>query len=650
MCKEYKNWDQVVQGAGNGIEASMPAMVNVGSSGVGKSTLIGGLASKEYQGVMWLFVGGIEGCTTSFPTKILIVPKSSSAAIFISDLKDGEAVLIGIFRHLQMSLAKPLKDFLSSRPKKPEEWQAFLRTSVEKHLVPHDRTFRIDRLLKNDSVAWERYWGIMTELLCIVADKADDHFRASYLAAAKESKQEANRMIDDIIMQALFPDNEEHPAQSLAHELRDIIIRSAHKCLQEAGFAFSSDKRSAYTETHSPDDLKPCVQAITNSSKSKHTSAACVIGGASLMIPGPGIYVKGVEKPYLIYDVVGFDNDGEARYAERVRDALLTPAMYDVINYVQAADTTLANNRDNLMAIQQSLRPSKLIVSVTKFDRTEVFDNDDISVEELQNEVSRIKTEVMEQVEIVFDSITRVLLPTKPDIICFANTKRALGVDANGFFAQNNPYNMLRAAIAKAHTQLQDKIILKGAVSSDIIAAQAPVQDVIGQIIRDITKAVSDEYRALRDRSANIHHWTIDAILWNLYECRQHVSDAAVWENVRIRTFSNIATECAKHLLPAKLAPGLGMSDADRDRLMQEFESNLQMDLVNAAKDMIIRENGKCKTDILNLARTSKYNKWRIFDDLDKNLLVAVSKQDYLIERLEKSVELAIDITLKRLL
>lgn len=650
-------------------EENCPACAVVGGSGEGKSTMIAGMAYPEFQEGMRLFVG--NGNTTACMSKTLINPKLNVADVLVTGLKDKEEIRVEVGRHMKASMVPELKNCISSRPKNDSERDGFYAASMSKRLSPVDATFRIDKLLSGYESTWKRYQDIMTSILKFIDQQADDLFRSNYFDRLKSDKTEANRMIDTLVDQKLFPevrdDNDADDtknlkfAADLMEELSTMIYDKAIDCLQSAGFQVNESTKTAYAYGMNAEKFKACVQAVTNSLKEQAPSAACVIKEMRLRVPGPGLRMDGYsgETAFCVYDVVGFDNDGIGRIPERVKEALLTPVLYDAIIYVRSALSTDSKNRDYLMAIQQSVRPSKLIVAVTNLDHANTFEQEEEPTsQDVQNQISELKTSTLRLIELVIGKDCRVKLPEKPDIICFANTlrKNRLGEEAKAFLEANDPYSLLRVSIAKAYAQVRRKIKdhnISSSQTNNFLEPKEPICEIIGQIIDDLTTSVNAEYSELRDRSSKIHHWTVDAVLWNLYNSRAHVSYAQVWENVSIHTFSNFLDICIKNLTPSKLATGVEIRE-DIDRVKREFESNLRMELDQAARKIILENQNDaqpsdCKQMILKLARTPKYNKWKIFDDLRKCLLNAVSQQDYLESLLNTAVINANKTTYTRL-
>lgn len=647
-------------------ERDYPAIAVIGGSGEGKSTAIAGLCNPSFQESMLLFAG--EGNTTSCISRIVINPLLNKADIVVEKFKSKEEIRVELERHFKTSLVSELKNCLSSRPKKESEHRRFYANAVGKKLSPIDATFRIDKLLQGFEDAWVRYQDIMVSSIEFIDKQADSSFRNNYFDCLKEEKNEANRMIDTLVDQKMFlyeesvdGVDEKGAIYPLLNELCDLVYDKALDCLLNAGFQVDESSLSAYASHRTSEDFKLSAQAVTNSKRVTAPSAACIIKEMVLRVPGPGLLVNNglIETAYCVYDVVGFDNDGVDKIPERVKEALLTPVLYDAIIFVRSTASPAARNRDYLTAIKQSVRPSKLLVAVTHFDRTSIFEQDeDPTSERIQKQISHIKNDVMDLIENVIDIECPVKLPDKPDIICFANTarKNRLGEDAVAFFRENDPYQMLRMSISKAFVQVRPKIKdhnIHQSQKGKFLLTKEPLNKIIGQIINGLTSSINEEYSVLRDRSNKLHHWTVDAVLWNLYHGRPHVSYAQVWENVSIHTFSNFIRICMENLTPSKIEIGVQVGKYS-DRVKLEFESNLTLELNQVARKIFLEsedssQTSPCKATIQQLAHTSKYNKWKIFDDLRKCLLTSVSQQNYLRGLLDSAIENANVSTYSRL-
>lgn len=645
----------------------LPAVVIVGSSGEGKSTVVAKSAYGEYQNGMMKYVGDGNANTTSTMIPIIIDPNLTMAEVTVEPLKDFNELRVDLQRHLKAELVPEMKNCLSSRPKREADREAFYTSGVEKHLVPKDPTFRLEKLLEPNEKLWLRYRQCFIDLLKVIDNAADEAFRSSYFERLKSSKQEATHMVELLIDQILFPeesltDSRDNQPEALITELCHTVQSQAIECLQQAGFQQADS--GVFTITGNAEDFERAVLATTNSKKFSEVSAACAIKKMRIRVPGPGLLLENRYSAYCIYDTVGFDNDGIEGIESRVKEALLTPVVYDAIIYVRSVDSPSSKNRSYLAAIKESIRPSKLIVGVTKLDHAELFlrndDEPDVTKDEVIALITQLKRSNRELVTTEIGSECRVKPPYDSDVICFANvrSKRRLGDAAFEFLEKSDPYYDLRNSISTAYSQVRRKI-KKHNISNDLrqsfLSAKEPIDKIIGQLIDDLTNAISSEYGALRSNSDRIHHWTVDAILWNLYYGRDFVSHAQVWDDPVIRTYENIVDICMQNLTPIKPAIGINIEEG-LDRLKKEFEANLRTILGRSARKLLLVKQGtdsdrsKCMDELLMLARKSKYNKWAIFEDLRKSLLSAVSQQDYLVVLLCRAMEEANNSTYSRLM
>lgn len=136
----------------------LPAGVVMGDSGEGKTTLVAKTVDVEYQNGMMKYVGDGNANTTVNITPIIIDPNLTMAEV-TGQLKDLNELRVDLQRHLKAELVPEMKNCLSSRPKRETDREAFFATGIEKHLVPKDPTFRLEKLLE----PCEGYWLISAQ-------------------------------------------------------------------------------------------------------------------------------------------------------------------------------------------------------------------------------------------------------------------------------------------------------------------------------------------------------------------------------------------------------------------------------------------------------------------------------------------------------
>lgn len=191
----------------------------------------------------------------------------------------------------------------------------------------------------------------------------------------------------------------------------------------------------------------------------------------------------------------------------------------------------------------------------------------------------------------------------------------------------------------------------------DYLKPQNDIVERTGEIINHLGNLIDDEYSRMRDYSDKIHHWTLDAVLWNMIYGYQHRSDAKVWENVTIVTFNELSKSCREALGEFKfISEAKVSSKEDANRIKKEFEANLRMELFQVSKSLILidskdlNKNSEYKERIKQLAIKSKYDKWKIIDDLRLILLDAVAQKEYLQELIESAVSNSLLETSKKVL
>ncbi|MCL2198010.1 MAG: hypothetical protein FWB80_03710 [Defluviitaleaceae bacterium] len=632
----------------------LPSVVLAGPSGEGKSTGVVGFAHPDYQPGMKPLIGDSNASTTSFLHKIRISPDRKTGKVIVRGVKSAADIAENVRHHIKSFGVPQLRNCISSRSTKKEKWEDFYKSCTENCMEETSATFRFGQLLRGFPDDESRFRKIMLVLIRRFDQKATPSFRDRYnsVMKEKEGKSKASTMLEVLIDQIINHygdgDGDTPSSAKLVKEICDIISNCAEKCLNAAGFGDITPRKSRIAGNLNGEEFERSILAITNAKKSKATSAACAISEVLIAVPGKGLPIGDTQQPFILYDVVGFDNDGIGRIPERVQEALHAPKYYDAIIYVKSATSPIAKHRDYLEAVSASIRPCKLIVSVTKFDKHEFFDQDeDPTLEEIQKEVTTQKNTTLDIVKSKMDTSSRVIMPDFRDVIFFANNAKFMrnNETAAEFFDKNDPYDLLRTAIANAHTYVRNRITLLSDPDEikDRIVTLTPFDRNRTDLPHALSRVIYDEFSKIRDRAANIHHWTMDGILWNLLHGWEHQSYALVWENVAIRVYTNIAKYCADYLLKEiQLADGVKASEKDTLRIFDEFKANLHSELRIFARQLILAapgtvreesdddsvdynyEDSDCKNEILNLWKTPKYNKYKIADDLILALQAAV--------------------------
>ncbi len=649
----------------------IPTVCVVGGSGVGKSTLIAGQARSDYKPGMMALAGNGKDNTTNCLAEINIDPNASSASVSISQIKGIHEIKGDVLRHLKAVLGPEMKNCMSSRPKDISQHDYFYRTAMERRMEPTDATFRLDKLFSGETLR-DTFHSFLTFMLKAVDQKADNVFRKNYFELLGIDKNEANCLLDTLIFQTISPeitgDNlYNDPVIQELNKFCEVVYLTGVQCLKDVGYTVSAtdpymDGGMAEATDLSPDSFQHSIEAVTNSKAINAQSAACIVKALSIRIPGPGLPLSGTEiSPYRIFDVVGFDNDGFS-ITNRVTDALITPVLYDVILFVTKANTMNSHNTEYLNAIQRSVRPSKIVVAVTHFDSTSIYNNDeDPTLDDVRHAVAETRSTMYNLIRTVIDSDCRARLPEKDDIVCFANKRISrLGEGTVEYFSINDSYTLMRKVMADAykrvHRRLKDHNILPGQRQSFIVPPFALNTTEISNLQKKLESIIQQECGYLRDMSSTYHHWTIDAVLWNFFNEREHVSNAYKWENLHIKIFTKLIYACEEALTPS-FASGISIS-SDADLIRQEFQSNFIRELYKGVREFFlydinsdgIRINSKCRDKVWQLYLTPKYNKWNIFQQFMDALLLALNDDQKLVSVLDNAFRNAVATTYDRLI
>lgn len=646
----------------------VPTIAVVGGSAAGKSTNIARLAGQEYQDGLMTLTG--DNNTTSYPTTTEFSPQYQRASILLPRFKRLQEIIDGVKRHLKNVLFPELKNCISSLPAEAEAHTQFFQSAMQKRMPPTEQTFRIHKLLNCE--VGSPYHLYLAKLLEKADNAADQSFHQNYFEQLRSDKAKANQMLEDLIVHLLddIVDSEGYRTNPLVMELVEMITAKAKDCLQAAGFNYDVDEdgciQSAWALEISPSDFLRGLQAITNSRKGEHQSAACIIEEANLMVRGDfsGPSLNSGSRTYRLLDVVGFDNDG-FNITERVSEALLSSVPYDIVLYTTSLTYTHSQNREYLAAIQKTIRPCQLIGALTHFDSHEVFNrsDEDATLKEIEDAVTAAKRELLEQMRTTIGTDCRAKLPTGlSDILCFANTKglKRLGDSAVSYFGgDGNTFAPLRLAFARAYDSIRYKIkdqnIKEVSNEWNFIGANRNLDVLIHTLRQKLQACVASEFSAIRDHASGFHHWTLDAVFWHLVRGGEHTSNAQVWNNVQIRTYTQFAQVCFETLTPAKFAPGVNIPRGpDRERILKEFESNLRAELRKAATAFFLKNSDKsdsdCKGMLRKLAIKPKYDKWGIMHDLLAALWARLENEERLKECMQHALCTAAEYTYTRLL
>jgi len=631
------------------IYANIPTFVEAGESSAAKTHTVAKMVYKEFVPGMEILTG--KGMTTSCQNETIIDPKLETATIEIEIVSDDE-IRAKLIKNIQAALVAECKNVIASLPENNKaSLEGFVKLAVEKRSKLSDETFRIHRLLVNKK---DNYFELLTSIFRPAIERASEpFFRKNYRDTVSESKSDAANMVEMLVSNIL----EEYPSKEGIDKLVILISDEISKVLLEAGF------QNGTNDNLSPEQFANTLKYITNSDREEFAdipSVACGMQSMSIAVPGKGIRINDNEiSPYRIIDVVGFNNDGLGNIDARLRQAMLTKYNYDGILYFASRRAVNKMHESYLEAVFKTMRPAKLIIISTFMDTDEIYENDEYPDENMIRSVNeRRKVELLNLVKSLALEDIRVILPTKEDVLCIANK---VSIKRNGEAALNvyneMQYDELRVALGSCIQTIRKKISAGVTITDNFLLPENSVLQHVGQIVNKLGNEIDSEYTRMRDFSHKIHHWTLDAVLWNLLHGYQHRSNAKVWENVTITTFNEMENICREILGNFKFSTEVKVaSKEDANRIKNEFEANLRTQLYHVVRRLILvdednsSEESEYKREIRMLAIRSKYNKWKIIDDLRLCLMKAVAQQDYLYRMLETAIYTSLQQTYKKLL
>lgn len=631
---------------------NIPTFVEAGESAAAKSETTGKMVKESYFKGMELLTG--DGMTTSCETEVIIDPKLESARISL-ELATEDEIRAKLLKNLQTALVAECKNVVASLPVNDiNALDKFVAVAVEKRAEFQDAKFKVHRLLVGRQ---EKFRGYLSDIFKIVLNKAsEESFRNNYNEANKASKGEANDLIDNLISNML--DDEE--CKGSIRKLLNLILSEIKGILSKENF--SEETNYFESKELNAEQFKEVVKVISNSEKKEvkeRASIACAIKSARLIVPGEGIRIDGKFSAYRLIDIVGFTNDGLGSVNELINNAVLSKYNYDSIIYFASKRTVNKTHESFLLSIVKSMRPAKLIIVSTFMDKDAIFDEEEIPTMEMIKELNDgRKQELLDIVKKVATDDLHIILPTKEDIICISNkvNQRRHGEYAVAAYGADQ-YKCIRIALERAVDVTRKKISVGVNRTAQYLVPQNDVKQVIGQIVNQLRITIDREYRKLRDFSSQIHHWTLDAILWNMLAGGEHISDAKVWKNVHITTFSDMQRICLENLGEFKFSSDVKVGKKeDSIRIKKEFMANLQTQLYWVVRNLILKQpnNGKeesdCKKEIRRLGFMGKYNKWKIIDDLRLSLMKAVEQSDYLEKMLDTAISEALLTTYDKIL
>lgn len=634
---------------------NIPTFVEAGESAAAKTATAARMVRKDFVEGMEVLTG--DGMTTSCETEVIIDPEEECASIML-ELSSSDEIREKVIKNIQTALLTECKNVVSSLPENNEDaFKQFVENAVENRARFQDEKFRVHRLLVNRKEEYHKYLEQIFDV--VLAKAAEPVFRRNCRDAAKEAKIEASRLIEQLICNMLDTD----ACKKAIEELIGLIQSEVQSiCEREMTCPSGADRESlAFTELDS-ERFKNVVKVISNSTKKeleKTASIACVIKSMSLVVPGLGIITEQGYTAYRMIDIVGFTNDGLREVNSLVSKAVLPRYNYDGIIYFASMKAINKLHESFLADICESMRPAKLILISTFMDKDAVFDEDEEPTVEMLQQLNQERiAELLDVVNRVAGDDLHIVLPTEEDVICISNkvSLKKHGEAALEIYSDKQ-YELIRQALSRAVNTVRRKICVGVDRTAHYLVPANKIEQITGQIINQLGRTIDAEYGKLRDCSGQIHHWTLDAVLWNLLSGKEHVSNAYVWKNVHITTFSDMQRICLENLGEFKFSAEVKVGrQEDSIRIKKEFMANLSMRIYLVVRRLILTEPGDGREDSMyrkqlrSLAWESKYNKWKIIDDLRLCLMNAVTQPEYLKQMLQEAMDAALLTTYDKIL
>lgn len=635
---------------------NVPTYVEAAESAAAKTATTSKMVKDSYSVGMDFLTG--DGMTTSCETEVIIDPDEEWASLRIKRIAKDE-IFAKLLRNIQLALVPEVRNVVASLPANNNEiLDQFVKNAVENRAEFQDEKFRVHRLLINKC---DEYYKDLSIIFKVVFEKASEAtFRSNCSEAGKKAKGEATALIEQLVSNML----DEKVCKEAIESLQELINSEITEILEKSAFKEKQDEPGCFEcENLKPEEFLDVVKIISNSKKKELEgvpSIACALKSVRFIVPGDGITV-GSDKPsaYRLIDIVGFTNDGLANVYELINNAVLSQYNYDGIIYFASKRTINKTHESILSEIFKSMRPAKLIIVSTFMDKDALFDEDEVPTIEMIQDLNRGRIEeLLDIVRKVATDDLHVILPSKEDIICISNkvSERKHGAAACDIYGSEQ-YSRIRKALERAAKTIRKKIFAGVDRTAQYMVPAKPVEEIVGQLVNQLGTTIDTEYSKLRDSSSQIHHWTLDAILWNILAGREHVSDAKVWKNVHITTFTEMQKICLNNFGNFKFSSDVKVGNPeDSIRIKNEFIANLQTELYWVVRDIILKESTNEKMDshykktIRQLALTSKYNKWKIIDDLRLCLMKAVAQPEFLEKKLNNTICQALLKTYDKLL
>jgi len=618
-----------------------------GASNQGKSFWTHLLSSGSYQEPLKVMAGSGKGGTTPEFMQYAYVPELPGALVYLK-LKTVESVMTDLHRFYSEGLVPVTRHMIGSVPEGLDEegLRALLMSSVESHIYPKSKTFKLTKLVVHDSELDQKWRNLVQTKWWQVYKLLTNKQRNTFNDITDKSKK------DDAIKDFLdsFIVREKDSTIEQTKQMAEDILNSAKHCLNHSSFTISvgaiespyeGDDQlfDACTDVLAPDKFEQVLKTISNSDSERSHNAACIISCAHILVPTDTMH-----QPTAVLDFAGFDNDSNDNISERIGIALNTEE-YDNLFYFTGIGTTNANDTKFLQDISKTIRPSKLIIVITKFDRHEIFDKSSLELSQVEECMTQVRKDMKVLVEDCFTGQSNVVLPTYNDIICVGKTNIHMSDEVKNSLSIEFLGGLLRDAIARGWQDIRRKVRSSGTNRLRPFAIFTNSSVDSNTIAK---KCIHDEYSQLCAKAHKYHHFSLDAGINALLNKREYASQYTTrWDALYIKTFSLVCEDICKSLGDVTFLPSVQIHPDDVERVKKEFIANTRYILSKKLRDLLVDPSKA----ILNLIYfQSKYTeaKPKVFTTIEAAFIQSINAVN-MLEEINNIIELACVMTYDRL-
>lgn len=627
---------------------NIPVFIAVGPSGGGKSDTDANLAKQEYANPMSEYLTG-KGMTTNCEYAVTFSPNVEGATITL-ELKEEETVRADLVRNIKEALEKVVKNSVASISSNTSEVD--LRNKAEEEseirMKFKDERFKLAKIFAGgENTITKIFQGMIFETM---KKSIDVTFKKKFNEINKEDSQTLKNMISITIDEVLKAGGYVDTIYELTNKQGRLILEGEKMVL--------SDENMYVSETLDAEKFGKLLKKISNSSKEileNIPSIACLLLRVKITVPGEGIIVEdnSIPQEYTIIDMVGLDNDGLDKVPEVVKETLFTKYRYNGIIYFASNKVIDKTHESFLRMIYSSNRPASMVVVSTFADLDDIYDDDEYPTRDAIIESNKKrKKQILDIIKLLDVNLSKITIPSASDIVCVSNkiSTKKHGDDAVEFY--KGAYNEVRTMLGEAIKKHSKKIEVKNIIDKYLVPERA-IEDYIGDTVASLCNVINEEYLAMKFVSSKIHHWTLDAVIWNLLSGYDFYSNAQVWLAIKVLTYSNLQKALKESFGEFKFAPEIACyvsTKKDAESIKAEFWANLDTELYAIVRKLIINGNKSYAEQLRTLAKKSKADKAGIIEELRLILLKAVEEKDYLNDMLTGAVQDALSQTKAKLI